>query len=219
MRQKILGRIHRGQNGITGLETAIILIAFVVVAAVFAYTVLSAGLFTTQKSQEAVYSGIQAAQSSLNLKGDIIGKAEQTGTSGNVSQITFAVTNFIGGAPIDFTHPTADSGTGRAASGSNNVVTISYVDADQSVNDLYWSLIRLGGADADDILEVGETFQITVGDDAHGAGGAGNLIDALSIHKLDANRTFTILVRTGQGSVLSFEKTMPGIIQSVMVLR
>ena len=33
------------ERGITGLETAIILIAFVVVASVFAYAVLTAGLF------------------------------------------------------------------------------------------------------------------------------------------------------------------------------
>jgi len=40
MIQKLF-KIHRGQKGITGLETAIILIAFVVVAAVFAYTAQS----------------------------------------------------------------------------------------------------------------------------------------------------------------------------------
>ena len=43
-------KFFRHEKGITGLETAIILIAFVVVAAVFAYTALSAGLFATQKS-------------------------------------------------------------------------------------------------------------------------------------------------------------------------
>ena len=64
--------IYKSQKGITGLETAIILIAFVVVAAVFAYTVLSAGLFSTQKSQEAVYSGLQQTQSTLELKGSVL---------------------------------------------------------------------------------------------------------------------------------------------------
>ncbi len=54
MFKKFLRLIARDEKGITGLETAIILIAFVVVAAVFAYTALSAGLFSTQKSQEAV---------------------------------------------------------------------------------------------------------------------------------------------------------------------
>jgi flagellin FlaB len=72
MLKKFLNR----EKGITGLETAIILIAFVVVAAVFAYTALSAGLFSTQKSQEAVYSGLKEAQSTLELRGGVIAVAE-----------------------------------------------------------------------------------------------------------------------------------------------
>ncbi len=64
--------IYKAQKGITGLETAIILIAFVVVAAVFAYTVLSAGLFSTQKSQEAVYSGLAETQNTIDLKGAVV---------------------------------------------------------------------------------------------------------------------------------------------------
>ena len=39
------------QRGITGLETAIVLIAFVVVASVFAFTVLTTGIFTSQEAQ------------------------------------------------------------------------------------------------------------------------------------------------------------------------
>ncbi len=42
MLRKLMNKIYGNHKGITGLETAIILIAFVVVAAVFAYTVLSA---------------------------------------------------------------------------------------------------------------------------------------------------------------------------------
>ena len=67
-----LTKIHRGQTGITGLETAIILIAFVVVAAVFAYTALSAGLFSTQKAQEAVYGGLEETQSTIEQSGSVI---------------------------------------------------------------------------------------------------------------------------------------------------
>jgi flagellin FlaB len=44
-RSKNLGKFLRGEKGITGLETAIILIAFVVVASVFAYTVLVGGIY------------------------------------------------------------------------------------------------------------------------------------------------------------------------------
>jgi flagellin-like protein len=77
MMKKLLGQVHHGQRGITGLETAIILIAFVVVAAVFAYTVLSAGLFSTQKSQEAVYSGLEEARSTMAIKGSVVASGVQ----------------------------------------------------------------------------------------------------------------------------------------------
>ncbi|MBI4220739.1 MAG: hypothetical protein HY682_11380, partial [Chloroflexi bacterium] len=64
MRKYLAGSV-RGQKGITGLETAIILIAFVVVASVFAFTVLSTGIFSSEKSKETVYAGLQEARSSL----------------------------------------------------------------------------------------------------------------------------------------------------------
>ena len=59
------GDTSRDQRGITGLETAIILIAFVVVASVFAFTVLSTGIFASERSKETVFSGIEEAQSTL----------------------------------------------------------------------------------------------------------------------------------------------------------
>ena len=48
MLKRVIKPLHRDERGITGLETAIILIAFVVVASVFAYSVLSAGIFSSQ---------------------------------------------------------------------------------------------------------------------------------------------------------------------------
>ena len=47
------GTFLQNQQGITGLETAIVLIAFVVVAAVFAFAVLNTGLLSSEKSKEA----------------------------------------------------------------------------------------------------------------------------------------------------------------------
>ncbi|MBN2238711.1 MAG: flagellin [Dehalococcoidales bacterium] len=70
---KAIKRLHVGQRGMTGLETAIILIAFVTVASVLAYSVLSAGIFSAEKGKETVYSGLESAQSSLEVKGAVIG--------------------------------------------------------------------------------------------------------------------------------------------------
>ncbi len=61
----------RGTRGVTGLETAIILIAFVVVASVFAYAVLSVGIFAAGVSKQAVHSGVGAAASNIELVGSM----------------------------------------------------------------------------------------------------------------------------------------------------
>ena len=216
MLKKLAQRIHKGEKGITGLETAIILIAFVVVAAVFAYTALSAGLFSTQKSQEAIYSGLEEAQSTVEIKGAVIAKAENTGASGYVSQLTFTVANALGGEPMDFTEPTADTvdNDGLADADSDNVVVISYIDQNQRVEDLYWTISKLGDADADDLLEQDEKFQITIGNATAGASG-GNLVNALEPNLL-ANKAFTIELKTPRGAVMTFERTTPAYIDSVM---
>ena len=62
----------RGQLGVTGLETAIILIAFVVVASVFAFTVLSTGIFSAERGKETIHAGLRGARSSLELKGSVV---------------------------------------------------------------------------------------------------------------------------------------------------
>jgi len=41
--RKLVERLHRKEEGITGLETAIVMIAFIMVASVFSYVVVSAG--------------------------------------------------------------------------------------------------------------------------------------------------------------------------------
>jgi flagellin FlaB len=68
-----LDNLHKGQRGISGLETAIILIAFVTVASVLAYSVLSAGIFSAEEGQKAVYAGLEGAQSTLEVKGSVLG--------------------------------------------------------------------------------------------------------------------------------------------------
>ena len=218
MMQKLF-KLHKGQKGITGLETAIILIAFVVVAAVFAYTVLSAGLFATQKSQEAVYSGLKEARSTLELRGGIIATANATGSSGTIGQISFVVSGVLGGEAMDFTAPTANTSAngGVAAIASTNKVVINYVDQYQEVTDLYWTVNTLGNADEDELLEQMEKFEIIIGSDTAGSDG-GNLINALTGNNLTVNRTFSIIVATPVGAVLEIERTTPAWIDPIMNL-
>ena len=48
----------RGERGITGLETAIVMIAFVVVASVFAFVVLSTGLYASERGKETIFAAL-----------------------------------------------------------------------------------------------------------------------------------------------------------------
>jgi flagellin FlaB len=68
-----LKNLHRRQRGMTGLETAIVLIAFVTVASVLAYSVLSAGIFSAERGKATVYSGLESAQSTLEIVGSVLG--------------------------------------------------------------------------------------------------------------------------------------------------
>ena len=76
--------IDREERGITGLETAIILIAFVTVASVLAYSVLSAGIFSAERGKETVYRGLETAQSTLEVKGSVLGLSDNTTKLDNV---------------------------------------------------------------------------------------------------------------------------------------
>jgi archaeal flagellin FlaB len=90
-------------EGFTGLEAAIVLIAFVVVAAVFSYVVLGAGFFTTQKAQETVHTGVQQTTSAVEPSGPVSIKA--VGTDG-VDEITFYLQLAAGGTGVDMSKVT-----------------------------------------------------------------------------------------------------------------
>jgi flagellin FlaB len=205
------------ESGITGLETAIILISIVVVAAVFAYTVLSAGVFSTQKSQQAVYSGLERVQSTLELKSSVVALAANTGANGYISQLTFTVTGVLGGNSIDFTPPLTSGTNGRAPANSSNAVVISYKDSVQKVDDLFWTVSPLGSNNGNNLLDPGEQFEITVGNVAASQNG-GNLVNALSVRHLGIETAFSIEIKTGNGATLTFARATPTWIDRVMNL-
>ncbi len=197
-----LRKAYREQSGITGLETAIILIAFVVIAAVFAYTVLSAGMFSSQSAQESIYSGLEETRATIELKGNTIFKANSTGCT----EMIFNVANALAGAGIDFTPPTDAGDDGLADSGSSNVVVISYNSlGGVNTDDIDYSITSVGRDDGDNILEVGEVFQITV--DLKGVG------EAVGTYK-----NFTIEIKPARGAVIKLERTTPGVLSNVMIL-
>jgi flagellin FlaB len=187
-----LKRVLRGEGGITGLETAIILIAFVVVAAVFAFTVLSAGVFSSEKGKEAVYSGMSEVRGSMETRGSLIATAATTGTSGTVDYLIFTVSNVAGGEPINLNT-------------DNPVVVIDYRDPVTRTNISDWTVSWPSTSDGDALLEAGEMAEISVP------------IDDSDI-TLGPSTGFVIEVKPPSGAVLVLERTTPAYFDEVMDL-
>jgi flagellin FlaB len=186
--------LRRDERGITGLETAIILIAFVVVASVFAYTVLSAGIFSSQKGQEAVYSGLSEARATMEIKGSMF--AYDPGATGNVTAVSFTLTNAMKGQAIDLTPNTG---------GNQSVTIISYTDKNQHVSNLVWSVSFIGKHSDDTLLEQDEQAVIMVN--------LSGLIPSPTIYDI-----FTIEVKPVTGASLILNRTLPARIDPVMDL-
>lgn len=347
MQDRLLRRIRRDQSGITGLETAIILIAFVVVASVFAYTVLSAGIFSSERGKEAIHAGLEGARSSMEIVGsvkavadasteiddadgawtasanvtatvDAVDRKEGTGSAdllvdlafttgmaayfdtgtvdlsshytvrfwikssgthaagvftlglddtancgsitealaipalvadtwqrvqvkstdpsllnavecvnlaalsdpgavtvnidfveapGEIDTLVVTLANALEGEAIDLTI-TADADSDGLLSdeaGATHAMIVDFVDEDERVADLAWTIAKRGKADADSLLEVGEKFDI--------------VIDLQALSTLPVARDqFSIILRPGTGAALTIEKTAPGTIDTIMDL-
>ena len=188
---------RRDEKGITGLETAIILIAFVVVASVFAYTVLSAGIFSSQKGQEAVYAGLEEARASMSIKGSMFAYS----SGGNVTSVSFCLVNTMKGQAIDLT-PSGGNGT------TDNVTIISFTDSTQHVADLAWSTTFVGTSNGDDLLEDEEQCIVII-----------DFTDAdAPVTGLGIYDSFVIEVKPVTGAALVTERTLPGRLDPVMDL-
>ena len=199
---KALRKLSRGERGITGLETAIILIAFVVVAAVFAYTVLSAGIFSTQKSQETVYSGLEEASGSMQIKSGVI--AEDGDADLDIDTLKFVVSNSAGGGAIDLTEPDDTVDDGIPDAGSTHKMIVSYLDEGQRFVDVAWTATELGYGDGDDLLETGEQMEIELDLAAVDAG-----------TPLTKDIEFTVELKPAEGGSLVITRLTPHKIDTV----
>lgn len=70
----ILKKLFKQKKGIVGIEAAIVLIAFIIIAAALSYVVVNMGFYTTQKTKETMAAGIEESTSALQLDGVVTGK-------------------------------------------------------------------------------------------------------------------------------------------------
>ena len=199
---KTISSINRNEKGMTGIETAIILIAFVTVAAVFSYAVLGAGLFASEREKETLHMALDEVKSNLQLSGSVIVMADP-GT-GVVNTIRFCVTNAVAGNAMDMT---PCDGTSNAS----NKCVISLATHSSYLNNVKWTVESVGATDSDNLLESGEQFEISI--DVNDLGNGKSLSENIM-----SNDAFNMQVKPSLGSTMTIQRTLPPAIQAVMDL-
>ena len=232
--RRLLNSLNKREEGITGLETAIILIAFVIVASVFAFVVLSTGLFSADRGKETVFAGLDKARGNLEVRGAVT--AASVGIGAEVA------------CGADTTDDDADGrvNDGCAANGAvesgANCLNNTDDDADTEVNDgcPTYALVQdikfnlaTAAAGAPVSVDPAATTNTTIinyvdAEDRVGdvtftvvkiLGDADNLIEVGELFEItldppgtstiDVNETFTIEVVPPSGGTLAISRTLP----------
>jgi len=182
-------KLIKDEKGFTGLEAAIVLVAFVVVAAVFSYVMLGAGFYTTQKSQEVVHTGVMQASSSVELSGDVVAKGDTTNET--LSDLNLFLQLTSGGSSVDinktlivFSAPTV-APTELTLANSGFTITTKYNGND------------------DDLLDKFEKFELNV---------------PVSSHNIGPNSEFQIEIKPPQGASYTIHRQAPPSIDAIMIL-
>ena len=201
-----------GQRGITGLETAIVLIAFVVVASVFAFGVITTGLFSSEKATATAGAGLQEATTTLAPKGAVVAKSNIPDTA--VATVKFKVTNAAGADAVNL----APTSTLFTYTDSKNLVTLVRSDSATGLGETapwWYSEWKLGTGDA---VDSGEVVEFTIG--LHAANASGDYPDpSLLGTALSANTSFKIEVIPPQGAPLTLTRNSPIEIKDIMDLQ
>jgi archaeal flagellin FlaB len=180
---------RKNDAAFTGLEAAIVLIAFVVVAAVFSYVMLGAGFFTSQKAQQTVHTGVGQATSSLEITGNVIG----TGANGNLTGVMITVELTAGNNPIDLNK------TVIAYQGGSTIYNPSVFDG---ATDTTWIVPASGHPT--NLLSQYEKAQLTITFDAD--------------EQVGPNTQIVLSIAPAQGAVLPVTVTTPPSITDYMTL-
>ena len=119
---KLIQKGHRHEHrGIIGIEAAIVLIAFVIVAAALAFVVLNMGFSTTQKAKTAIIAAIEEAGSALEVAGKMT-------AAGDVQNQTLRIVSF----------PLKIVSGGATANLDGNATAIRFISSDVEYDNVYF---------------------------------------------------------------------------------
>jgi len=199
-------KLFKSKKGIVGVEAAIVLIAFLIIAAALSYVVINMGFYTTQKTKETMQTGLDESLTALQLDGVVTARTNDS--SNKILYILVPVKLSAGRGAVDL---------------SNNSVVVSvylpnatlmniYKGANPGTKNVTWdeliNTLKLGdneakfaiyNDDGDTVLESNEKAFLLI-----------RLNAKNPEYMLGEYETVKIEVRTAKGAALTIVRTAPG---------
>jgi flagellin FlaB len=199
-------KLFKSKKGIVGVEAAIVLIAFLIIAAALSYVVINMGFYTTQKTKETMQTGLDESLTALQLDGVVTARTNDS--SNEILYILVPVKLSAGRGAVDL---------------SNNSVVVSvylpnatlmniYKGAHPGTKDVTWDTLittlnldnnqakfAIYNDDGDTVLESNEKAFLLI-----------RLNATKSEYMLGEYETVKIEVRTAKGAALTIVRTAPG---------
>jgi len=200
----------------TGLETAIILVAFVITAAAFSFVVLNMGFLPAQKSQSVISSSMDETASVLQPIDKVIGEFAILGSNGSRSNMTKAIL-FLkpapGSEPLDKSY---------------NRLVITYSNPNfhgviysAQIQDTVTNITEVSG-DGDTLIESGEFFKVEIDFTKIWANRTDCQYGPSTAVPFDAfthpYESFKISFRPERGAVITVERTLSSVSKKVLEL-
>jgi flagellin FlaB len=185
-----------------GIEAAIVLIAFVVIAAALAYVVINMGFYSAQQAKSTIDKGIQEATSALELDGFLTGL---TNGGGNVTYLAIPVKLAVGQEQVDMAKNTVVV----AVQGGNFSLANIYSGAQTSTLNSTADLMSLttGAPNATCFLY---NSQLTTDTVLKQNAKAYIVVNLGSTYYLPSYTKFKVEIRTSRGAALMVMREIPG---------
>ncbi|MEM2202963.1 MAG: archaellin/type IV pilin N-terminal domain-containing protein [Sulfolobales archaeon] len=212
-------RLPKKVKAVVGIESAIVLIAFVVVAAALAFVVLNMGFFTTQRSKETIGSGLAQASSSLELDGTVVARVDISKSI--VDCVIIPIRLSAGQKPVDLTPTktniaiwvlgrygyaniyTSESQAVKTQS-DFNVSALCTTVMPSTTDTVNASIIWQKGNNGDNVLDPGEKALVVL------AFNGGNVT-------LGAYNVFKVEIRVPIGAALTVERSIPASLTQTVI--
>jgi flagellin FlaB len=188
-----------GDHAFTGLEAGIVLIAFIIVGAVFSNLAIGSGIIVSRDAEKIVHTGVSGAGSALCPSGEIFGIRTTLTNPYSIRSILIPLRIIGRGEGIDVR-------TMRIrviSAGNKEELTLNGTYMNVSPLGGRWSVQRVLNSDGDTLIENGEEF----------------IINATLTYSGDMvpYQRFSVEIKPDQGTALRIVQTVPAAIDPITI--